>query len=171
MHPEDIMLWLSLLGLATVLTIALRRMRIRQKPLTDELYAKNVAVDHVHSGVAWVAADGHVGSVNPSLASLLRLPAGEIVKREWLDIFAPGERGRVEYAYSQMLLAGKASLDTSTMGRYEEARCNVLLVAVHDHKMRFVGHHCIIEDRTRLHRLEQHLRELTAQPREAHLVS
>ncbi len=46
----------------------LRRVLRRQAPLSDELYSKQVAIDHVHSGVAWVRADGTLGSVNPALA-------------------------------------------------------------------------------------------------------
>ena len=64
-------LWLYLLGAVTVLVIALRRVLRRQAPLSDELYSKQVAIDHVHSGVAWVRADGTVGSVNPALARIL----------------------------------------------------------------------------------------------------
>jgi PAS domain-containing protein len=164
------MLWLSLLGLATFLTIALRRVRRRQTPLNDELYAKNVAIDHVFSGVAWVRDDNRIAFVNPALSKLLQLPTDEIVRRDWRDLFALGERGRVEEAYSQMLLMGKATLDTATLGRHGEAQCNVLLVAVHDHKMRFVGHHCILQH-TREHELKERLRELTAKSRELHLVS
>jgi hypothetical protein len=34
-------------------------------------------------------------------------------------------------------------------------------VAVHDHRMRFAGHHCLIEDRTRLHELERQVEQGT----------
>ena len=105
------------------------------------------------------------------LGQLLHLSAKEILERDWRDIFALGERERVEQAYSQMLLMGRATLDTAALGRHGETRCSVLVVAVHDHKMRFVGHHCILEDRTREHQLEERIRELTATPRELHLVS
>ncbi|HML16010.1 MAG TPA: PAS domain-containing protein [Bryobacteraceae bacterium] len=165
------MLWLYLLGLATFLTIALRRVRRRQKPLRDELYAKNVAIEHVHSGVAWVRKDNRIGSANLALTTLLHLTAGEILERDWRSIFALGERERVDDAYSQMLLAGKATINEAALGRHGETRCSVLMVAVHDHKMRFIGHHCIVEDRTRERRLEERIRQLTAEPREIHLVS
>jgi PAS domain S-box-containing protein len=165
------MLWLYLLGLATFLYIALRRMKLRQAPLSDELYAKTVAIDHVYSGVAWVRADNRIASVNPALAALLHLAPEEILERDWRDIFALGERGRVDQAYSQMLLMGRATLETATLGRHGEAHCSVLIVAIHDHKMRFVGHHCILEDRTRERELEERIRELTPKPREIHLVS
>jgi PAS domain S-box-containing protein len=166
------MIALYLLGLATLLYIALRRVRLRQAPLSDELYAKTVAIDHVHSGVAWVRADNRIASVNPALATILSLAPGEILERDWRDIFALGERARVEEAYSQMLLLGRSTVETATLGRRGEARCNVLIVAIHDHKMRFVGHHCILEDRTREYQLEERIRELTPKPpREIHLVS
>lgn len=164
------MLGIYLLGLATVLYIALRRMRRRQAPLSDELYAKSVAIDHVHSGVAWVRADNRVGSANPALASLLHLTGEEIRERDWHEMFALGERARVDSAYSQMLLMGKATIEEAALGRHGEAHCDVLMVAIHDHKMRFVGHHCIVEDRTREYELEERLRELTTKPREIHLV-
>jgi PAS domain-containing protein len=165
------MLWLSLLALATVLYIALRRVRGRQKPLSDELYAKSVAIDHVFTGFAWVRADNRIGSANPALTNVLRLNSNEILERDWRDLFALGERARVEEAYSQMLLMGKATIEMAALGRGGETRCNVLLVAIHDHRMRFVGHHCILEDRTREMMLEDRLRELTAKPRELHLAS
>jgi hypothetical protein len=37
---------------------------------------------------------------------------------------------------------------------------NVLLVAVHDHKMRFVGHHCLVLDSTHTRILEDRIKEL-----------
>jgi len=37
----------------------------------------------------------------------------------------------------------------------------VLLVAVHDHKMRYVGHHCLVEDCTQERLLADQVRELT----------
>jgi hypothetical protein len=37
---------------------------------------------------------------------------------------------------------------------------NVMMVSAHDHHMRFVGHHCLVEDRTRLSELEERLHEL-----------
>ena len=58
------MLWLYLLGAVTGLSIALRRVLRRQKPLNDELYSTKVAVNHVQSGVAWVRADGKIGSIS-----------------------------------------------------------------------------------------------------------
>lgn len=162
------MFWLYLLGLATFLSIALRRVWRRQKPLSDELYAKNVAIEHVHSGVAWVRADNRIASANPALANFLHLSPQAAIDRDWRDLFAPAERTRVEEAYRQMLLMGKSTIEAS-MGHCGEARCTVLLVAVHDHRMRFVGHHCIVEDRTREHQLEARIRELSQSALKPHL--
>jgi hypothetical protein len=60
------MFWLYLLGIVTFLFIVLRRVLRRQPPLSDELYIKKVAIDHVHSGVAWVPEDGKLGWMNPA---------------------------------------------------------------------------------------------------------
>ena len=60
-----------LLGLSVLLYIALRRVLAQQAPLKDEVYMKNVAIEYVQSGVAWVRGDGTVRSVNQSLASTL----------------------------------------------------------------------------------------------------
>lgn len=140
------MLWLYLLGIVTVLTIAVRRLHRKQKPLIDELYSKRIAIDHVSSGVAWVPADGRLGSVNLPLASMLGETAEKLAGRNWLEIFPACERSRVEEAYSQMLLAGIASLETVTLDtRGVETARSVVLVAVHDHKTRLAGHHCIVE--------------------------
>jgi hypothetical protein len=58
-------------------------------------------------------------------------------------MFPQREHDRVKEAYSKMLLSGKTQFDTYGQradGTY--AWLNVLLVvAVRDHKMRFVGHH------------------------------
>jgi len=35
------------------------------------------------------------------------------------------------------------------------------MVAIHDHKMRFVGHHCLVVDRTRERMLEARVKDLT----------
>ncbi len=87
------MLWLYLLGAVTVLGIALRRVLRRQKPLDDELYSSKVAIDHVHSGVAWVRANGTIGSMNPALAGTLNVKQHELDGHDWLLLF-PAERAK-----------------------------------------------------------------------------
>ena len=155
------MLWLYLLGAVTVLTIALRRVMRRQAPLSDELYSTKVAFDHLQSGVAWVRGDGTLGTVNSSLAATLSVDPEGLVGRDWLTMFPKQEQERVKEAYSQMLLSGKTQFDTYGQradGTY--AWVNVLLVAVHDHNMRFVGHHCLVLDSTHTKILEDRIKEL-----------
>jgi hypothetical protein len=155
------MLWLYLLGAVTALTIALRRVVQRQTPLSDELYSTKVAFDHLQSGVAWVRADGTLGTVNASLAATLMADPKGFVGRDWITMFPKIEQERVKEAYSQMLILGKTHLETygqRSDGSY--ASLNVLLVAVHDHKMRFVGHHCLVLDETRAKILLDRVKEL-----------
>lgn len=155
------MLWLYLLGAVTVLVIALRRVMRRQAPLSDELYSTKVAFDHLQSGVAWVRADGTLGTVNSSLATTFGVDPAGLVGKDWLTMFPKAEQERVKEAYSQMLLSGKTQFDTYGQradGSY--AWLNVLLVAVHDHKMRFVGHHCLVLDSTHTKILEDRVKEL-----------
>jgi PAS domain S-box-containing protein len=155
------MLWLYLLGAVTLLTIALRRVLRRQKPLNDELYAKNVAIDHVQSGVAWVRADGRLGSVNHSLADTFKAVPRQLAGKDWSKMFPPEEHNRLQTEYSEMLLKGIANFDApGVRSDGSKAWLNVRLVAVHDHNMRFVGHHCMIEDRTHERQLEEQVRQL-----------
>jgi len=156
------MLWLYLLGAVTFLVIALRRVLRRQKPLDDQVYSSRVAIDHVHSGVAWIRADGTIGSMNPSLAATLGIKHGELNGHDWLLLFPQRERTKAREMYSQMLLVGIASTDIQverTNGSL--ASLNMVLVAVHDHKTRFVGHHCLTVDRTREKYLEEKVKQLT----------
>jgi PAS domain S-box-containing protein len=156
------MLWLYLLAAVTCLVIVLRRVMKRMKPLDDELYSKNVAIEHVNTGVAWVAADGKIGAVNPALARALEATQGSLIEHDWYSIFAPAEGDRVKEAFSQMLLMGKASFEAQGLrANGSLSWFEVLLVAVHDHKMRFVGHHCIAEDRTRERDLKEQVEQLT----------
>jgi PAS domain S-box-containing protein len=149
------MFWLYLLALITVLTIALRRVLRRQKPLDDELYSKKVAVEHVQSGVAWVRQDGRIGSVNQSFAKTFRCLPEHLMEQVWVTLIAEHDRERARNAYSQMLLAGIDSFDCEGLqANGGAAFLNVRLVAVHDHSMRFAGHHLMIEDRTRIRELE-----------------
>jgi PAS domain S-box-containing protein len=155
------MVWLIILGVATCLLIALRRVRRRQAPLDDELYSKRVAVDHMQSGVAWVRADGKFGSVNQSFAKTFKIAQGEFAGREWLTVFGVADQPRVHESHSQMMLMGVTSLEAA--GQRSDgsiALLNVRLVAVHDGQMRLVGHHCMIEDKTHERDLEQRLRSL-----------
>lgn len=143
-------LWVYMLGLSTLLVIALRRVRARQAPLEDEVYMKNVAIEHVQSGVAWVRSDGSVRSINQSMATTLSAAPRELVGTDWYELFARQDHARLKEAFSQMLLLGKATLDVH--GRRRDgtfAGLELLMVAIHDHKMRFVGHHCLVVDRTR----------------------
>jgi PAS domain S-box-containing protein len=155
------MLWLYLLGIVTVLSIVLRRVLHRQTPLNDALYAKNVAVEHVQSGVAWVRADGTLGSMNQSFAQTFRATPQQLVGQEWYKMFPPAEHNRIREAFSQTLLSGISSLDAPGL-RMDgtESWMNVRLVAIHDHNMRFIGHHCLVEDRSRERELEERIREL-----------
>jgi|SRR5579883_1858690 len=161
------MFWLYLLGIVTVLTIALRRVLRRQKPLDDELYSKNVAIEHVQSGVAWVRSDGTFGSANQSFAKTLGATVADLVGKEWYKMFPPREHTRMKEAFAQMLLMGVTTLDgVGSRPDGSNVWLNIRLVAVHDHNMRFVGHHCLIEDRTREHELEALLNEATGEARE-----
>src|SRR5580658_3319506 len=105
-------LWLYLLAAVTVLVIVLRRVMNRQIPLSDEIYSKQVAIDHVHSGVAWVRADGLIGSVNPALAKIVGVLPKELLGRPWAALFPLEERPKVQEAYRQALLMGKTRLET-----------------------------------------------------------
>ena len=154
--------WVYLLGLSVLLIIALRRALAQQNPLRDEVYMKTVAVEYVQTGVAWIRADGKIRSANASLGTTLGGESRTLVGRDWYEMFAPQERNKIEEAYSQMLLLGKATLEVTgrrTDGLYSSLE--VLMVAIHDHKMRFVGHHCLVVDRTREKALAAQLEELT----------
>jgi PAS domain S-box-containing protein len=157
------MFWLYLLAAITVLVIALRRLMRRLKPLDDQLYSSKVAIDHVHSGVAWVRADGTIGSMNPSLVGSLGINRGELDGKDWLLMFPQAERANVREAHSQMLLLGIASMDIF-VERPDGAQAwlSMAMVAVHDHRARYVGHHCLTVDRSREKELEDHVRELTS---------
>jgi PAS domain S-box-containing protein len=156
-------LWLYLLGAVTFLIAALRRVLHRQIPLSDEIYSKQVAIDHVHSGVAWVRSDRRVGSINPALAKTLGLLPKELLGREWDTFFPLRDRPKVLEAYSQALLGGKATLVTEAeRPDGTRAQVRVLLVTIHDHKSRLVGHYCLMEDRSRELELEQQVQQLSA---------
>lgn len=140
------------------LVAVVRRLLRRQKPMIDELYSKCVAIDHVYDGVAWVTAHGRVGYVNPALAKMLELDSAALLGRSWLDIFAPEDRRGIENAYSQMLLAGKASLDAKVLSSHGDLKPrNLLMVAIHDHKTRFSGHHCIFHETVPAGAVKEHL--------------
>lgn len=150
------MLWLYLLGAVTVLCISLRRVIHRQTPLSDELYSTKVAFDHLQSGVAWVRENGTLGMVNASLAATLGSEPKALIGRNWLDLFPRCDSERVREVYSRMLLLGVTNFEIQGQradGAY--SWLSVLLVAVHDHKMRFAGHHCLILDRTQNRLLEE----------------
>jgi PAS domain S-box-containing protein len=156
------MLWLYLLGAVTALIIVLRRVLRRQKPLSDELYSTRVAIKHVHSGVAWVQQNGLIGFANESLAELTGVRADDLAKRDWYSLFPATEHERVREAHTQMLLAGIASLDTKIeRGGGRTDSVNLRLVAVHDHKLRLVGHHVLIHDLSRQRALEDQLHQLS----------
>jgi len=155
-------LWVYMLGLSTLLVIALRRVMARQNPLKDEVYMKNVAIEYVQSGVAWVRADGTVGSINQSMATTLSAAPRELLGKDWYDLFAQQDGPKLKEAFSQMLLLGKTTIEVHGRrmdGSY--AGLELLMVAIHDHKMRFIGHHCLVVDRTREKVLEGQLGEVT----------
>jgi PAS domain-containing protein len=156
------MLWLYLFAAVTVLAISLRRVLQRQKPLDAELYSSKVAVEHVHSGVGWVRSNGILGTVNQSLADSLGADPGVLLDHDWYQMFPDQERLPVKEAYTFMLLAGIATLETRIERRDGVQRpVNLRLVAVHDHRLRLVGHHCLIQDESRERSLAQQVQILT----------
>lgn len=159
-------LWVYLLGLSVLLGIALRRVVARQAPLNDELYSKTVAIEYVQSGVAWVRADGTIKTMNAAFAEILAGRLTDFLGRHWHDLFADQESRHLQDAYSQMLLLGKTNLEAygkRVDGTY--AGLEVRLVAAHDTKMRFVGHHCLVADHTRERILEEQIRDQSASMR------
>ena len=155
-------LWVYLLGLSVLLVIALRRVQAQQNPLKDEVYTTTVAMEHIQSGVAWIRADGKIRSLNASFATALGGEPKLLTGRDWYELFGEQDRNKIQEAYSQMLLLGRATLDAR--GRRldgGQSGLEVLMVAIHDHKMRFVGHHCLVVDRTREKMLEAQVEELT----------
>lgn len=160
-------LWVYLLGLSVLLVIALRRVRAQQNPLMDEVYARTVAIEHVQSGVAWIRADGKIRSINASFASTLGRDPKMLTGLDWYELFAQPDHHKMQEAYSQMLLLGRATLE-SRGRRLDGAHSalEVLMVAIHDHKMRFVGHHCLVVDRTREKVLEAQVKALRKNPQQ-----
>lgn len=156
------MLWLFLLAAVTFLVISRRRLRLLVTPLDDALYSTKVAVEHVHSGWSWVRADGKIGTANQSLAESLAVNPKDLVDRDWYSMFSPDERGRVKDSYTQMLLAGIASIETAIQ-RADGARrpVDLRLVAVHDYKMRLIGHHCLLQDQAQQKHLEFQILQLS----------
>lgn len=155
-------LWVYLLGLSVLLVIALRRVKAQQDPLKDEVYTTTVAIEHIQSGVAWIRSDGKIRSINASFANTLGGEPKKLTGRDWYELFAQQDRAKIQEAYSQMLLLGRATLEAHGR-RPDGGQCGleVLMVAIHDHKMRFVGHHCLVVDRTREKMLEAQVEELT----------
>lgn len=155
-------LWVYLLGLTVLLVIVLRRVMAQQNPLKDKVYTTTVAIEHIQSGVAWIRADGKIRSINASFASALGADPKKLTGHDWYQLFAQQDRDRMQEAYSQMLLLGRATLEAHGR-RLDGAHSvlEVLMVAIHDHKMRFVGHHCLVVDRTREKVLEAQVEELT----------
>lgn len=168
------MFWLYLLAAVTILAIALRRVVLRQVPLSDEAFSRAVAFEHVHSGIAWIQNDGRVGSMNGSFAGMLNMESKDSIGLDWRDLFAREDLEVLDKAYSRMLLAGKETVAVNGRNALPqgdkpsmEPGFDLLLVAVHDHKMRFVGHHCLVADRRRERTMEAQLRELRRRLAEA----
>jgi PAS domain S-box-containing protein len=158
-------MWLYLLGAVTFLIIKLRRVLRRVKPLSDEVYSSRIAVDNVQSGVAWVLADGTIGSVNQSLTESLGSTPKKLAGLPWRELFAAEEDAALAHAYERMLLGGKAWLDAR--GRRADSAVawfQVLLVGVHDHKTRLVGHYCLMKDCTHERELEAELHAAQQEP-------
>jgi hypothetical protein len=161
------MFWLYLLGTVTVLLIALRRVVSREKTLTDQLFLQTVAFEHAQSGIAWIEKDGRIATMNAALAFTLGVDPKDARASNWMQLFAARDLFHLEDAYSKMLLAGQANVEVDARNSLAGKRSikarptlELLLVAVHDHKMRFVGHHCLLADRTRERALEAEITEL-----------
>jgi len=126
--------------------------------LIGELDLKRIAIEHTQTGVARVDGDGRFASVNEAFARALQVPVNALCGQEWWKMFPAPEQDRVHEAYRQAMLTGTASFDCyGARPDGSTVWLNVRLVAVHDANMRFIGHHCLIEDRTRERELEREL--------------
>ncbi len=145
------------------LTIPLRRILRRFKPLREELSVKNLVIDQVHTGIAWVRKDGTLGWLNPSLAESLQIAPQDLIGREWYELFDTAERPRVREDYRQMLFIGKLSLKARGLRADGTlAAFDVELVPVHDKRKRYAGHHCLITDVSKENELAQRIEQLSA---------
>ncbi len=161
------MLWYILLSVATILTIALCRVLRRRNPLNAELYSKTIAVESLQGGVAWLRADGTLGSVNQSLAKAFHLAPGDLLGRQWYELFVEKDRMRIRNVYGQALLTGAAGFEAEAESASgTRLWLNVKLVAAHDRKADLAGLHCLIEDRTRERNLEDQVCALEERVRE-----
>jgi len=156
------MLLHSLLGIAMCLTILVRRVLRRLKPLREELSVKNVLIDQIHTGVAWVRKDGTLGWLNPALGAWLQIAPQDLIGRDWYELFDTDERARVREDYRHMLFIGKLSLETRGLRADGTlAWFHVELVPIHDRKKVYAGHHCLVRDLTRERELERKLEQLS----------
>ena len=160
-------LWLYLLGAVTFLVVVLRRVLHRHGSTErrDLLGRSKSRIDHVHSGVAWVRADGMVGSVNPALATTLRIFRGSCWEGNGKISSLPGSPEGAKGATARHCSDGQGNsarkrTRNGRMARWR--RSDVLLVTIHDHKSRLVGHYCLMEDRSRELELEQQVQQLSA---------
>jgi hypothetical protein len=88
---------------------------------------------------------------------------GDLAGSDWYGLFPASEHDRIREAYTQMLLAGIASLDTTIEHSDDDGRetVNLRLVAVYDHKARLMGHHAMIHNISRERALEDQLHSLS----------
>jgi PAS domain S-box-containing protein len=158
------MLWLSFLAAVTILALVLREVLLPQIRPRGDRYSNRVAIDYLNTGVAWVGPDDKICAVNAALPRVLEAAEEDLVGHNWYEMFVPEDRERVREAVRQMLLTGKASVEArGVRPNGAVAWLELSLVAVHDHKARLLGLHCLAEDRTRQHELEERVDQLTRQ--------
>lgn len=165
-NPETVWLYsgsaVTILLITVLLIMVLRRVLRKQTLPQDEGNSRRVVIDHVHTGAAWIDAEGLIRSANPAIAATLRVTQDELRARDWYALFARSEKDRVKEAYGQMMLMGIASLEANserTDGSF--VMQNVILMAAYDQKSQFLGHHCLMMDRTREKALEGRVQELS----------
>ena len=156
--------WLYLLAIVTFLLIALRRVMRRQRPLKDDVYSKQLALDQVDSGVAKVNCDGLIGSVNPALAKMLDADQVNLIGATWMSLFPASERVQLEEAYRQALLVGRTSLHAEA-ARHDgsTAHVEIKLVTLYSDRAQLLGHYCLVHDVTRESEFEQQIKSLRAE--------
>jgi PAS domain S-box-containing protein len=153
-----------LLAIAVGLIIPLRKGLRRLEPLRQELSVKNVVIDQIHTGVAWVRKDGTLGWLNAALAESLQISPQDLIGKEWYELFDMDERARIREDYRQMLFIGKLSLNTRGLrADGNVTHFEVALVPVKDRRQRYAGHHCLVSDLTLRRELEQELEQLNTQ--------
>lgn len=141
------LLWNSVPSKNANLTYAVAHDITARKKAEADLLELSLALSNALEGIAQIDNQGEFLTTNRAFANQLGYAGDDLIGVHWQNIVVPSSLDKLRAADERLKEAGKASFDAQGLRKDGTTfHAEVTVVAIHDDKGQFVGHHCFMKD-------------------------